>query len=121
MEGFLPIITRRTSMCIPLNEIDKIERVGRKVRISLTDGRVEWTGTSIRELKKYLDERFFPALAGMVINLDHVRRMENLTVYFDDGDKAIMGRDGYIRTRQAFNAYMRTGSPQPEKSSSIEE
>lgn len=105
--SYLPIITRQVSEKVFIRDIVLILREGRKLRIWTADGGETAVYGKMDQASRFLDGRFCPAMAGLVLNLDMVKKMEGDRVEFLDGRAVSMGRDSYVRTRQRFNIYLR--------------
>lgn len=107
MKGdYIPVITRDKSIRVKVSDVVMIERANRKLKV-ITDNSEYEIYEKIDKVRDMLDDRFYPCLSGCIINMDKVSSMEKMTINFDGGRKIIIGRDSYIRTRQAFNARMR--------------
>ena len=61
----------------------------------------------IKNVEKYLDGRFYYCLKTIIINFQQVSVMRDQTIYFKNGDNILLGRQNYIRTRQAFAVYIK--------------
>ena len=106
---YLPIITRKYSTRAKVDDLIMIERTGRKINV-VTDGN-KWTyNGKIKDTWMYLDKRFFHCLCGCIINFDKVEKMENNQIIFANGLRYTIGRDNFLRTRQAYDAYLRRKS-----------
>ena len=64
--------------------------------------------SKIKHFEQYLDmdRRFYYCLKSIVINFQQVSVMKGQTIYFKNGDKISLGRQNYVRTKQAFAAYL---------------
>lgn len=104
---YIPIITRAKSEKIKTSDVIMIERENRKVKV-VTDDKKEYVlYGKLDNIKPFLDDRFYPCMAGCLINLDKVRSMEKMVIRFEGGKDLMVGRDNFIRTRQVFNARIR--------------
>jgi len=104
---YIPVITRDRSVKVRVSDVVMIERDNRKLKV-ITDSSEYEIYEKIDKVRDVLDERFYPCMSGCIINMDKISSMEKMVISFDDGRRMILGRDNYIRTRQAFNARMRS-------------
>lgn len=106
MEPFIPLVTKNCVKRIFLDDIIYIMKKQRKIRIITQTEAYEYY-EKLEHIEGMLDKRFYACLQHFVINMDYVERMENQTVYFQNGDCLPMGRDNYIKTRQYYSAYLK--------------
>ncbi len=105
MEKYLPLVGPTQCRKVPLDEILYIQQCGRITRI-VTENDTYSKYCKARDYKPYLDRRFFPCLKSVFLNFDQVRVMKDQIVYFKNGSSFGLGRENFIRTKQAFAAYM---------------
>ena len=106
MEKYIPVIMRGSACRIAVDHIIYIAKIGRKVRIAASDGPVEYY-EKIENFFPFLDSPFYACLKTLVINMEKVERMENQTVYFQNGECWKLGRDNFVRTRQRYAAWLK--------------
>ena len=105
MEKFIPLVERTQCCKVPLDDILYIQQSGRITRI-VTENEVYSKYCKAQEYKPYLDKQFFPCLKNLFLNFDQVRAMKDQTIYFKNGSSFGLGRENYVRTKQAFAAYL---------------
>lgn len=103
---YIPIITRDKSVRVKLSDVLLIERDRRKLKV-VTDKKEYEMYAKINDIADHLDNRFYPCMAGCIINLDQIESMENLVIKFFNGYNTVVGRDSFVRTRQVYNAHIR--------------
>lgn len=106
MESFLPFINREQCCKIWLKDIMYIRQDGRMTNI-VTENETFCSYDRIKDMEKYLDDRFYYCLKTIIINFQQVSVMKDQTIYFKNGDHIVLGRQNYIRTRQTFAAYIK--------------
>ena len=107
---YLPIINRSDSCKVKVSDICFITRENRKLLFDTENG-LKVTHGKINTLEKYLGPGFMRCMAGCIINLAKIREIRDGIIYFDDGATLRVGRDAYVKTKQKFNAYLRSMGP----------
>ena len=107
MDNFVPFINREQCCKIWLCDILYIMQEGRMTNI-VTEKETFCSYSKIKHFEQYLDmdRRFYYCLKSIVINFQQVSVMKGQTIYFKNGDKISLGRQNYVRTKQAFAAYL---------------
>ena len=111
---YLPIITRQSSTRAKVDDLVMIEREGRKLHVIAEKENWTYNG-KIKDAWMYLDKRFYNCLSGCIINFEKVEKMEDNRIYFVNGLQYAIGRDNFMRTKRAYNAYMRRKSRLQQK------
>ena len=102
---YLPIINRSDSCKLKVNDICFVTRDNKKLVFGTEDG-VKRTYGKMDQLEEYLEGDFVRCMSGCIINLAKVREVKDGTIRFDNGDTLKLGREGYVRVKQKFNAYL---------------
>jgi len=105
-ERYIPLITKSCIRKIFLADIVYIMKKQRKILI-VTDAEQFEFYENLEPFLPYLDTRFYCCLRHAAINLDKVERMENQTIYFENGAWIWLGRDNYIKAKQRYTAYLK--------------
>ncbi len=91
MEQFIPLVTRKFSVKIPINDIVYIRRTERKLKIVIIDGEYEFY-EKLEAIEPMLDQRFFHCLKYLIVNLEKVDKMEDNKIFFNNGEIFYLGR-----------------------------
>ena len=86
MKRFIPLVTRKFSLKVPVDAIIYIQRKDRKLRI-VTDTEYYEYYEKLTNIEQYLDKRFYYCLKTFIINLDKVDMMKEQTISFQNGEK----------------------------------
>lgn len=105
MEQFIALVTRQRNVKVCTDDIVYIQRENRKIKIKTERGSYEFY-EKMENVRSVLDERFFACLESLIINLEKVQRMEEQNIYFSSGDTLRLARNSFIRTKQAYAAYL---------------
>lgn len=106
MEKYIAVVRRGQVLRLAVDNIIYIMKVGRKVRIVSTDGQWEYY-ERMENLLPFLDSRFYVCLRVLAVNLERVEKMENQTIFFQNGESYRLGRDNYVRVRQQYAARLK--------------
>ena len=107
---YFPIINRSDSCKIKVSDICYITREDRKLLFDTEYG-LKTTYGKIKTVEQYLGPDFVRCMSGCIVNLSRVREVKDMVIYFDNGETLELGREGYVRLKQKFNAYLRKISP----------
>ena len=110
---YLPIINQSDSCKVKVSDICYITRENRKLLFDTENG-LKVTYGDIGTLEDYLGPDFLRCMSGCIINLAKVQEIKDGIVYFEDGSTLTLGRAGYLRAKQKFNAYLRALVPWDE-------
>lgn len=105
MTPYIPLITSKFSVRIPLADILYLHQKSRKLEIVTKKNSYEYYGR-METLAPYLDERFLTVLHSVKVNLEQVERMEEQTIFFQNGQSIILGRCNFIKARQGYSAWL---------------
>ncbi len=105
-EGYVPVITRRYSRKIALDDIVYIEQIQRRLMI-VTEKDEFLSYERLENIECLLDERFFHVLKKIVINVEKISVVENRSVTFVNNKNMCLARESYVRTKQIYNAYLK--------------
>lgn len=111
---YLPIINRSDSCKVKVSDICFVTRENRRLLFATEDG-IKKTYGKMDSIEELLDGDFVRCMSGCIINLARVKEVRDMVVYFDNGDTLKLGREGYVRVKQRFNAYLRDLLPQEEE------
>ncbi|MCI8609412.1 MAG: LytTR family transcriptional regulator [Firmicutes bacterium] len=103
---YIPLITKKYNMKIPVEQIVYFHQQSRKLKIVTDERTYEYYG-KLETLTPRLDKRFYAAMQSITINLDKVVRMEDQAIYFDNGETIFLGRCNYIKAKQSYAAWLR--------------
>lgn len=102
----ISIISGKLCARIPKVDIEYVEQKGRKVIVSAY-GREYAFYNHIDDIVKSLDDQdVYRSLKSLAINFNKVRSIENGRIIFESGAYYGMGRNNFIKTRQAFKQYL---------------
>ena len=93
MEKYIAVVKRGQVLRLAVDNIIYIMKIGRNERME--------------NLLPFLDSRFYVCLRVLAVNLERVDRMENQTIFFQNGDSYRLGRDNYVRVRQQYAARLK--------------
>ena len=105
-KDYLSVMSGTTMALIRIDDIEYIERRGRKTYIQM--GHKRYTTTEkIQILAEELAGRaFFRSMDSLIINFDRVERMEADGIYFVSGHVFSMGKNNMAKTRRAYKKYL---------------
>ncbi len=106
MSKFIPVITKKYSRKIDVDDIIYLEQCQRRLAIVTEEGTYVWY-ERIENVEKQLDERFYHTLKKLVVNLEKISVAENQKIVFQNGAELYLARESYIRTKQVYAAYLR--------------
>ena len=106
MDGYIPFVTRKVSLKIPLKDVIYILRKDRKIKIATEQGSYECY-EKLQNIEPQLDQRFYHCLKGQIVNFDKVERMEDQTIFLKNGECWIISKNNYIKSKQTFSAYLK--------------
>ena len=115
---YLPIINRSDSCKVKVSDICYITRDDRKLLFDTEYG-LKTTNGKMNTVERYLGPEFVRCMSGCIVNLSKVRETKNMIVYFENGKELKLGRTGYVRLKQRFNAYLRKMPPWDDKKDDI--
>lgn len=104
---YFPFITRTHTLKIKLSDIDLFRYEQDHVIVCLTDGSKYKMVGRMEDTYAYLTPDFQHAMASCIINMSHVVKMRDATVFFEGGQKFVLGLNNFHRLRHAFNGYLR--------------
>jgi DNA-binding LytR/AlgR family response regulator len=107
-EGYLPIVTRKKSVCVPLKEILYIQRQDRVITVVTLKGRYRYYD-KMEHVQGFLDDHFYHILKGLVVNLFNVQSMQEQKIEFINGIRITVSYKPYCRTRQVYSNYILNG------------
>ena len=105
MEKFLPFVNSHQCCKIWLSDIMYIMQEGRTINI-VTEKETYCTYDKLKNVDVHLDTHFYYCLKKITVNFENEAAMKEQTIYFKNGDMLSLGRQNYVRTRQAFAAYL---------------
>jgi len=106
MNGYIPFVTRKVSLKIPINDVIYVLRQDRKIKIVTDYGSYEYY-EKLKNVEHHLDERFFHCLKGLIINFDKVEKMEDQTIFLKNGECWMINKGNYVKAKQTFSAYLK--------------
>ncbi|MBK5253977.1 MAG: LytTR family transcriptional regulator DNA-binding domain-containing protein [Peptostreptococcaceae bacterium] len=109
-EKRISVINSKTCIQINVSDIEMIEQVGRRVHV-VTDSREDYYYGKIKNLEDALDEKFYHVLNGCIVNFNKVIKMESQLIYLESGLVYEIGRNNFIKTKQAFKDYLHRFPP----------
>lgn len=102
---YIPIITRKESRKLAIDEICYIYRSNRKLMFETDSGLIH-SYDKIDEIEQYLGPNFYRCMAGCIVNLARIKDMKDLTVIFDNDKIYKPGKESYQRIKRKYNAYL---------------
>jgi DNA-binding LytR/AlgR family response regulator len=106
MDQFIPVVTKQYCRKVDLSEILYIEQWQRRLNI-VTAEESYVCYLKIDNIREILDERFYPTLKKLVVNLEQILEIRDQNILFQNGTRLILSRESYIRTKQTFAAYLK--------------
>jgi DNA-binding LytR/AlgR family response regulator len=107
-EGFLPVVNRSLSTCVPLREIIYIERKGRVIEVVTLDQKYRYY-ERMEVVLTYLDGHFFQCLRGTVVNLRNVLQISEQDIEFANGMHLTLSYKPYCKIKQVYSNYIMNG------------
>jgi len=104
-ENYIPVITRKETAIVNINEVFYIETELRIVNI-YTGSRVYRFYGKLDDVVKYLNGSFHRCHKSCIINLDKIVRMEDGIFYFSGGMTLRIGQNSYQQTRIHYIKYL---------------
>jgi DNA-binding LytR/AlgR family response regulator len=106
MEQFIPVVTKQYCRKVNISNILYLEQWQRRLNIvTVEDSYVCYL--KIGNVEKKLDERFYPTLKKLVVNLEQIVEIRDQYILFENGTRLMLSRESYIRTKQIFAAYLK--------------
>ena len=104
---YLPVIAKAYSCKVMFDDIMFIEKAEGYIYIH-RDKRKERSSQRMDEVIEYLKDypSFFTCHSKLVINLDHVMRMENGYIWFSNDETAYLGAHNFAKARKRVNEYI---------------
>lgn len=103
---YLSVMSGTTMALIKIDDIEYVERRGRRTYIQMEEKRYATT-EKIQVIASQFGERaFFRAMDSLIVNFDRVERMEADGIYFTSGHAFSMGKNNMAKTRKAFKKYL---------------
>ena len=106
----ISVINSKTCIQINVKDIEMIEQVGRRVH-EVTGSREDYYYGKIKSLENALDEKFYHVLNGCIVNFSKVIKMESQLIYLESGLVHEIGRNNFIKAKQAFKDYLHRFPP----------
>ena len=106
----ISVINSKTCAQINVSDIEMIEQIGRRVHVITDNGESYYYG-KIRNLDTALDDEFYHALNGCIVNFRKVKKMEAQLIYLESGLVYEIGRNNFIKTKQAYKEYLHKFPP----------
>jgi len=106
----ISVINSKTCAQINVSDIEMIEQIGRRVHVVTNNGESYYYG-KIRNLDTALDDSFYHALNGCIVNFKKVTKMESQLIHMESGLVYEIGRNNFIKTKQAYKDYLHKFAP----------
>ncbi|MCB6992529.1 LytTR family transcriptional regulator [bacterium 210820-DFI.6.37] len=110
---YIPVVTRKATARVYLNEIIYIEKRGRKTVLITENGSIDFY-CEMAYIKKYTDGRFLDCHRSYLFNMDRIRTMTDQTIHMDLDFSVVLGREAFRRGRRIFSNYVSKGASQKE-------
>jgi hypothetical protein len=107
-EGYLPVVNRSISICIPLMDILYIRREGRVIWVKTLDEEY-YCYESMDTVMRFLNGHFYQSLKGFLVNLRNIREMKEQCIEFAGGSRIRLAYKPYCRTKQVYSNYIMNG------------
>ena len=107
-DGYLPVVNRSISICIPLMEILYIQRDSRTITVITGNGEYRYY-EKMDNVLRFLNGHFYQSLQGLVVNLHSIREMRDQCIRFSNGRTIKISYKAYCRTRQVYSNYILNG------------
>lgn len=106
MKGrFFNVYVRGMAVRIFLEEVNYIERRGRKIKIdSMNDNHI--TYDNMQRITAFLDRRFYLCLDGLIINFDKIANITDQQIQFVNGEQISFGIYNFRRMKKAYRRYL---------------
>lgn len=109
---YISIVTNNLCSRIHIGDIAMAEQDGRHLTVLLKDGCEYSCYARLSNIRKALEHNgMFKVMESMYINFDAVEKIEDGEVVFSSGVAFTIGRNNFIRLRQAYKKYLRTFPP----------
>lgn len=106
MEKYIPVITKKYSCKVSVDDIVYIRQHEKKLDIVTEEERYSYY-EKMDNVVDYLDDRFYRIMKRLVVNLDKVTMVREQQIYFENGDGLYLGKDNYIKAKQRYTAHLR--------------
>ncbi|MCQ2550615.1 MAG: LytTR family transcriptional regulator DNA-binding domain-containing protein [Clostridia bacterium] len=106
-DEYILIKTKQFIERLPADEVLSVQRDGRKVLVVAEDREYEYYD-SMENVLNHLDDRFYKAHGGLVVNLDKIRLMKDQEIQFYNGYSMFLGRSNFIKAKQKYYSYLKT-------------
>ncbi len=103
---FISVISNKVCAQVAIAKIEFIEQEGRKIHIH-TDSNDYLCYQSMEKVAVALGGRaFYRPMKSLILNFERVARLENQEIVFASGYVFPLGRNNFIKVRQAFKRYL---------------
>jgi len=106
MEKYIPVITKKYSCKVGIEDIVYIQQQQKKLAI-VTDDETYSYYEKMENVLDYLDRRFFRIMKRLVVNMDKILMVKEQQIHFQNGDDIYLGKDNYVKAKQKYTAYLR--------------
>ena len=106
MGNYIPVITREYIGKVDVDDIIYIEQRQRRMAI-VTENNTYVCYERIENIEKALDKRFYHTLNKLIVNLDKIIMARDQIITFQGGQELCLARECFIRTKQAYAAYLK--------------
>ena len=96
---------------IKVEDIEMVEKDGRKVNIYTADDVYEVYDKINVIAEKLVERGFYRALKSVIINFDKVKEIDTSFITFESGRGYVIGRNNLIKTKKAFRRYLMSYPP----------
>ena len=106
MKGYITLVKRGSIERVEISSICYIQQQQRKLEI-LTAKRERYrVYGQVRDYEDCLDEGFVFIRKYTVVNLSHVKKMENCWITFANDECLWVGKNNFIKARRMFNDFL---------------
>lgn len=106
MGEYIPVITKKYSCKVDVDDIIYIQQQQKKLMI-VTDDEVYSYYEKMENVLEHLDQRFFRIMKRLVVNMDKILLVKEQQIHFQNGDDIYLGKENYIKAKQRYTAHLR--------------
>ncbi|MDO4552060.1 MAG: LytTR family DNA-binding domain-containing protein [Bacillota bacterium] len=104
--GGLPVVTKKSSCRVPLDQIHYISKDQRKVLVHTASGELSFYG-KFSEIEPYLGEEFVCCHQSYIVNMEKVKRRAEQSFHMEDGTVLPISQKRYGGVRKRYEDFLR--------------
>ena len=103
---YISVISASECAKIRISDIELIEQDGRRIHVVTAERDYSFYGSINSIAVSLADRAFYRILKSMIVNFDHVKDITGISINFNSGQSATVGRNTIIKTRKAYKRYL---------------